>query len=157
MRTPKPKPKVFLDMAFKIAELSKDDSTQCGAVLVDTDNVILATGYNGPPPQMNDEFVPWNTRPDKYAYIIHADENALLFALGSHGAKPLIGSTMYLTALPCPACTLRIIRAGVKKVVVPSCHKPYKLSGFQTVSNEQIIDAQTFPKLDIQEYPYDRK
>lgn len=126
------------------------------AVLVGAGNVILATGYNGPPPQLNDEFVPWNERPDKYAFIIHADENALLFALSSHGGTPLIGSKMYLTAMPCTECTLRMIRAGVKKVIVPSCHKPYKMDKF-LVDRNRLIEAQLFPKLEIEVVPYERR
>lgn len=156
MRNPKPWHDVWFDIAFDIAQKSKDDSTQVGAVLVAQDNRQLSLGYNGPPPQIDDNEVPWNTRPEKYAYILHADENALLTALDAWGGKPLIGSKMYLTAMPCTECVLRMIRCGVKEVLVPSCRKPYVLSKYQ-VPVQDIIDRQFFPKLDIQVIQYERE
>jgi len=146
----------FFNLAFDIAKKSKDKSTKCGAVLVGEGNKILSLGYNGPPPQIDDNEVPWNTRPEKYAYILHADENALLTALDAWGGKPLIRSKMYLTAMPCTECVLRMIRCGVKEVLVPSCHKPYILSKYQVNVND-IIERQFFPKLDIQVIEYERK
>jgi deoxycytidylate deaminase len=154
-RTPKPWNDVFFDLCFTIAQRSKDNSTQVGAVLVGEDNRILSTAFNGPPPQLEDSEVPWNVRPDKYAYILHADENALLFALESHGGNPLIGSKMYLTVMPCTECVLRMIRCGVKEVYVPSCHKPYPLQKYQ-VNPDAIIDIQYSPKLEIKVVPYER-
>ncbi len=156
MRKPASKDDTFFNMAFDIAELSKDDSTQCGAILVGEGNVILATGYNGPPSQLNDADVPWNKRPEKYAYIIHAEENALLFALASHGGEPLIGSKVYVTTMPCTECVLRMIRCGVSQILVPSCYKPYAMSKYQ-VNVEQLLSAQTHPKLNIKVVPYDRR
>lgn len=154
-RTPRKWADVFFDMAFMISQRSKDNSTQCGAVLVNQANVVLSTGFNGPPPQLNDEEVPWNQRPEKYAYIIHADENALLHALDSHGGKALIGSTMYLTAMPCTECVLRMIRAQVGKVYVPSCYKPYALSKYQ-VPFDSLLEIQCRPKLSIEVVEYVR-
>jgi len=157
MRKPKDWSSVFFDIAFAIAQRSKDDSTQVGAVLVGEGCRILATGFNGPPSQIVDSLVPWDKRPDKYAYIIHADENALLFALEAHGGKPLIGSTMFLTAMPCTECVLRMIRCGVSTVAVPSCHKPFQLAKYQ-VDSQNIIDSQENDgsKLRIVVMPYER-
>jgi dCMP deaminase len=146
---------VFFDIAFDIAQRSKDDSTQVGAVLVGEGNRILSTGFNGPPPQLDDNEIPWDKRPDKYAYIIHADENAMLFALEAHGGKPLIGSTMFLTAMPCTECVLRMIRLGIGCVAVPSCHKPYVLSKYQVPIND-LIAIQCHRKLRIEVLPYER-
>lgn len=143
MRTPKSWSDVFFDMAFTIAEKSKDDSTQCGAVIVDKDNRILSTGFNGPPSGIDDTLVPWNLRPEKYAYIIHAEENALLFALSSHGGTPLIGSSVYVTHMPCAECTLRMIRQKVACVYVPTCHSPYQMSKYQV----HILDILSKQKL----------
>lgn len=140
MRQPKDWKAVFFDIAFAMAEKSKDDSTQCGAVLVGKGNVILSTGFNGPPPGIEDTAVPWNVRPDKYAFIIHAEENALLYALDRGGSECIAGSTVYTTHMPCAECTLRLIRSKVAKVCVPQCHKAYPLSKFQ-VDADRIVEA----------------
>lgn len=134
---------LFLKIAFTMSERSKDDSTQCGAVIVDERNVIVSTGFNGPPPQLNDEDIPWNVRPQKYAYIIHAEENAILFGMEKGSVK---GCTLYCTHHPCAECVLRCIRAGIRRIVIPECHASYPLSKFQ-VNPDTVIDLQVYPKL----------
>lgn len=132
MRTPAPWPATFLAVARALAQKSRDPSTQVGAVLASPDNRILGTGFNGPPPQMNDLCVPWDTRGvsqasidaggppiDKYHATIHGEENALLDALDKHGLAPLKGATMYVTHRPCPGCVLRMIRAGLAGCAYP--------------------------------------
>ena len=104
-------------MAHVLARKSKDPSSQFGAVLVNADNRVLGVGYNGPPPQLFDAMVPWDQRPAKYAFIVHAEENAILDALDKNPAERLAGSTLYVTGFPCPGCVLRAIRAGVKLIV----------------------------------------
>lgn len=143
---------LFLNMAFTVAEKSKDDSTQCGAVLVDKRNRVLSTGFNGPPPQMNDELVPWNSRPQKYAFIIHAEENALWYG-SEFGTARVSGSTLYCTHYPCADCILRLMRSDVYRVVIPVCHAAYPLSKYQ-VEPDTIIEAMKYPKLIIEKVIY---
>lgn len=147
---------VFLDMAFAIAKRSKDPSTQCGAVLVDSNNVILSCGFNGPPPNIDDLVVPWNERPDKYNFIIHAEENALWFASENNGLNRLIGSTLYCTHYPCSGCILRLIRSKVGKIIISKHHMVYhmNLDGKEIDKVNRLIAAQVFPKLDIQMVDY---
>lgn len=151
---------VFLDMAFAIARRSKDPSTQCGAVLVDCNNVILSCGFNGPPPNIEDSQVPWDKRPDKYNFIIHAEENALLFALENHGHK-VERSTLYVTHYPCSNCVLRLIRSKVGKVAIPcrpeSSSYVMNNGGIESEKGYKLIECQSFPKLDIQMVDYVRR
>jgi len=138
---------VFFDMAFSISKRSKDPSTNVGAVLVSSQNVVLSTGFNGPPRQIDDRLIPWETRPDKYAYIIHAEENAILFALGSHGSNPLIGSKLYCTHMPCPDCLLRAIRSDVAEIIYPTNSADYPLRKLIEGCNAQdILEKQKYPK-----------
>jgi dCMP deaminase len=113
---------VFLEMCDTIAKKSKDGSTTCGAVLVDKSNQIISCGFNGPPSQIQDELVPWDKRPDKYAYIMHAEENALWTGMNVD-INRVIGSTMYVNTMPCYNCILRMIKNGVEKVVYGSGEK----------------------------------
>lgn len=148
MRIPLGWDEVFLMQCSIIAQRSKDPSTRCGAILVDKTHVVLSTGFNGPPSTLMDELVPWEKRPEKYAYIIHAEENALWFATGSHGFDRIKGGTMYCTHLPCAECTTRMCMLGIGRVVVPSNAPDYPMSKF-LVEPQSILDTQKFPKLEV--------
>jgi len=124
-------------------------------VLVSSLNIVLATGFNGPPRQLDDELVPWDKRPDKYHYIIHAEENALLFALGSHGSRPLIGSKLYCTHLPCPDCVLRAIRSDVAEIIYPVNSPDYQLRKIvETCNMNEILTKQKYPKTLVRQVEY---
>jgi len=49
----------FMGVASLSARRSKDPSTQVGACIVDNDNRIVGTGYNGMPKGCNDDGFPW--------------------------------------------------------------------------------------------------
>jgi len=104
----------FLNIARVIATRSHDAETQVGALLVDANHRLLATGYNGFPPGCDDEKLP-NTRPEKYPYMVHAEINAI-----ASSRQDLKGSTLYVTLSPCCECVKAIITAGVARVVFPS-------------------------------------
>ena len=107
----------FMGVAMLASERSKDPSTQVGACIVDENNRILSTGYNGFPQGCSDEEFPWN-RDDskgetKYKFVVHAELNAILNA----GGKSLIGSRVFVTLFPCHECAKAIIQTGVKEVI----------------------------------------
>lgn len=157
MRTATEWDRVFMEMAHVISKRSKDPSTQVGAVITDSKNILLSTGFNGPPRQLDDDKVPWDIRPNKYDYIIHAEENALLFALGLHGSLPLIGSKIYITHIPCMACVLRLIRADVAEIIYPADSLDYPLRKILEGCNiEDILDKQKYPKTIIRTVVYHR-
>lgn len=147
-RTPEPWDMVFLRMCQAVALRSKDPSTQCGAVLVSESNVVLSTGFNGPPSQMNDNWIPWGERPTKYAFIIHAEENALWYAVEAHGMEKVKRSTLYCTHHPCSECVLRLIRSGIRTIKIPRNYPPYPMSKYQVDPN-QVIARQKLPQLEI--------
>jgi dCMP deaminase len=149
MRQIKSWDEVFMDMAFATRQRSKDPSTNVGAVLVSSLNVVLGTGFNGPPRQLDDNLVPWESRPDKYGYIIHAEENALWYSLGSHGLQSLIGSKLYCTHIPCSECVLRAIRSDVAEIIYPENSEDYPLRKLlEGMNSQMLIDKQKYPKND---------
>jgi len=101
---------VFFDMCSALARRSKDPSSQVGAVVVDSCHRVVSFGFNGPPAAIRDDAVDWS-RPAKYPWIIHAEENALWFA-GDRAAH----ATMYSIARPCSKCVLRIVRQRLQLV-----------------------------------------
>ena len=89
-----------------------DRQMQVGCVIADAKHRVVATGYNGAPPGVDDSALDWS-RPWKYEWVIHAEENALL-----HATVPdLSGATLYVTGPPCPECLKAVAAKGIKRVV----------------------------------------
>lgn len=108
----------FLPVAQAFAGLSKDRSTQVGAVVLDDDLTLLSAGYNGFPRGVDDTVDERHTRPDKYLWTAHAEENAISQA--ARTGTRLYGATMLITSLyPCARCARQIVQAGIKAVLVP--------------------------------------
>ena len=105
----------FMGVALLAAERSKDPNTQVGACIVDANNVILATGYNGFPSGCSDDEFPWDREGEitKYPFVVHAELNAILNASG----KDLRGSRIYVALFPCNECAKAIIQSGISEVV----------------------------------------
>jgi dCMP deaminase len=104
--------KRFLELAELVSSWSKDPSTKVGAVIVDEQNIIVSVGFNGFPKGIDDNDR-LNHREAKYQIIVHAENNALMFA-----KRPLDGCTIYtFPFMPCPRCAGMIIQSGIKRVV----------------------------------------
>lgn len=107
----------FMGVALLAAMRSKDPNTQVGACIVDKENRILSTGYNGFPSGCSDDSFPWEREglflDTKYPFVVHAELNAILNA---HG-KNLMGSKIYVALFPCHECAKAIIQAGIKEIV----------------------------------------
>ena len=110
----------FMGVAMLSAQRSKDPNTQVGACIVSPDKKILSVGYNGAPNGYNDKDMPWDREGDfihtKYAYVCHAELNAILNNKGSN----LEGATLYVDLFPCNECAKAIIQTGIKEVVYKS-------------------------------------
>ena len=105
----------FMGVAMLAARRSKDPNTQVGACIVSQDNIIISTGYNGMPKGCSDDEFPWERVGEntKYAYVVHAELNAILNYFGGN----IRGATVYTTLFPCNECAKALIQAGVKRVV----------------------------------------
>ncbi|MBQ0041204.1 MAG: dCMP deaminase family protein [Clostridiales bacterium] len=105
----------FMGVALLAAKRSKDPNTQVGACIVDENNVILSTGYNGFPIGCSDDEFPWDREGEqtKYPYVVHAELNAILNASG----KSLRGARIYVALFPCNECAKAIIQSGIREVV----------------------------------------
>ena len=106
----------FMNIAKVIAHRSKDPNTPNGACLVNRDNVIIGLGYNGFPRGCSDDELPWgregNFCDKKYAYVVHAEANAILNANADTR-----GSITYCTLFPCNECVKILIQKGIKEIV----------------------------------------
>jgi dCMP deaminase len=114
----------FLRQALLASTMSKDPSTKVGAVIVDYEGIVLATGFNGFPRGIVDSPGRLADRDTKLRYMVHGEMNAVLSA-ARNGVK-LYGSTMYIAAQgkdgvwggpPCVRCAVECIQAGVKHII----------------------------------------
>uniref|UniRef100_A0A0N5AZD6 Probable deoxycytidylate deaminase n=1 Tax=Syphacia muris TaxID=451379 RepID=A0A0N5AZD6_9BILA len=101
----------FMGVAILAAQRSKDPSTQVGAVIVNTDRRIIATGYNGMPNGCSDDILPWsktNADPleNKYMYVCHAEMNAVL----NRSSESTKNAILYTSLFPCHECAKIIIQ-----------------------------------------------
>lgn len=111
----------FMTMAYLAAMRSKDQSTHCGAVIVDEMKNVVATGYNSFVRGINDDVPERQERPGKYLWFEHGERNAI-YSAAMRGCI-LKGCTIYVTGIPCADCARAIIQSGIKEVVVRSREK----------------------------------
>lgn len=103
-----------IDMARHVAKLSKDPSTQVGAVIFDPKRRFVSAGYNGLPRGVDDRPDRLEDRSIKYKVIRHAEANAIAFA-----TAPLEGATLVVTHPCCAQCAGAAIQAGVAHLMWP--------------------------------------
>ena len=127
----------FMRMAHVIAERSKDPSTQAGAVIVNTNNVVVGIGYNGFPRGVDSDKFPWDREGSfletKYAYVCHAEENAVYNANAT-----VKESKTYCTLFPCNECAKTLIQNGITEVIFES-DKYHELDMF--IASRKLLDA----------------
>ena len=128
----------FMGVALLSAKRSKDPSTKVGACIVNTKKRIVGIGYNGFPYGCDDDVFPWDRDKEgfldnKYAYVVHAEPNAILNATCS-----LENCTLYVSLFPCNECAKLIIQSGIKKVV----YIDDKYSGTDSdIASKRMFDA----------------
>jgi dCMP deaminase len=109
----------FINIAKEISKKSKDPSTKVGSVIVDAENRIISTGYNGFVSKNDESFMTFE-RPMKYHLTIHAEMNALLFA-----KQNLNGKIIYITHSPCPDCLKHILQCGIREIYYDQLYSNY--------------------------------
>lgn len=141
----------FLSLCFLIAQRSIDPSTKHGTVIVSKDHTILTVGYNGPPRNCDDSIVPLE-RPQKYTWMVHSEEAAIINA-AKHGIA-LDGSTFYVTGFPCDRCARGMINAGALRIV----HGPQGsvCVDEQTKKNAYAMFNSHNPIIEVVEYSLDK-
>ncbi len=119
--------KHFINLAIENAKMSKDPSTQVGAVIVGPDREIRSMGFNGFPRGIRDTEERLNDRDLKLSLIVHGEMNAILNA--ARIGVSVKGCTMYLACTdasgliwggaPCVRCTVEIIQSGISEIIAP--------------------------------------
>ncbi len=109
----------FMGLAHLSALRSKDPNTQVGACIIDEEKKVVSIGYNGMPRGCDDHEFPWNREGSfldtKYAFVVHAELNAIL-----NSPRSVKDCTLYVSLFPCNECAKAIIQSGIRKIVYES-------------------------------------
>lgn len=106
--------KYFMDITKIVAQRSPCLSRQVGCVLVDSNNHILATGYNGPPRHQEHckTCIRKFTNNLHLCRAIHAEQNALL------QCKDVMQiDKAYITYSPCNTCMKMLLNTSCKEII----------------------------------------
>ena len=104
----------FMKLAQQVSTRSNDPQTQYGCVIVSPTKEVVATGYNGTIRDIPKNLLP-NLRPEKYEWMIHSEQNALLSC--ARQGKSTLGCTVYVTGVPCLLCLQFMWQAGITEIV----------------------------------------
>lgn len=105
----------FMEITEMVATRSTCDRAFVGCVLVNSDNRIVSTGYNGSlsgNPSCDE--IGHTMRDGHCIATIHAEMNALLYC-AKEGIS-VKNSKCYVTHFPCLNCTKALLQAGIKEI-----------------------------------------
>jgi dCMP deaminase len=103
----------YLDLASFISRWSKDQSGVGAIIVNNTLGRIIAVGFNGFPTNITDCVILLKNKPRKREMIIHAEQNALLFA-----GRDARDCHLFVVGKPiCNTCAILAIQSGIKRVV----------------------------------------
>lgn len=125
----------FMRMAVLASRRSSCERRQVGAVIVDGENHVISTGYNGAPkglPHCSElggclraKLGIESGKCHELCRGAHAENNAIIQCATSGNITK--GATIYVTASPCSMCLKSIINAGITRIVALE-HYPDELS-----------------------------
>ena len=125
----------FLGLAQYASIRSHDAQTRVGCVLVDSQMHVVSMGYNGFPSQCKDSQLP-TTRPTKYPFMVHAEENAISNMISKSPYTPL---TAYITHFPCYGCAKLLWQNSIRKWYVTKGAKTFDVSENDCVVYSHLI------------------
>jgi len=135
--------------AKNTALLSHDDETQVGSVLLHKDSMaVIATGYNGFIRKAPDYALP-TTRPDKYQYVVHSEENLLMncVKMGTSTDNCIVVCTLS----PCTRCMRLLWQAGITKVVCEAKYRDFNdLLNMRDISIKESVTPEGFLSLEYE-------
>lgn len=104
----------YLKRALVTAESSPDAETKVGSILISkATGSVISEGYNGFVRGADDHKLP-KTRPGKYDYVIHAEQN-LIYNAARNGVRT-DDCFVVQTHSPCVQCARALYQAGIDTV-----------------------------------------
>lgn len=116
----------FMHDAYWWARRSKDPRSKIGAVLVKPGSKVpFSHAYNGFARKVDDDVELRWERPEKYEWVVHAEENAVLNCAGEGHCS--VGSVLYTQGVPCTRCADACIQGGIIEIVVHKQWQNYEM------------------------------
>jgi dCMP deaminase len=140
------KNQTYMDVAVAVSQRSHDSETKVGAVLVSNDTgSIIATGQNGFVRGAPDDKLP-TTRPDKYPYMVHAEQN--LVAQCALRGIAMRDCTLVCTHSPCISCMRLLWQCGITRVIIKTKYKDFdSLLKMEDIKIEHVDTEEHFTEL----------
>jgi dCMP deaminase len=114
----------YYRLCHTVAELSPDEQTKVGALLINqSTGSILCTSYNGFVRGAHDDKLP-KTRPEKYEFIQHAEQNILTSALLN--TVNVRDCTVVCTLSPCIRCVRMLYQAGISDIYFEAKYRDFE-------------------------------
>lgn len=110
---------LYITLCYLVGMRSRDPMTHVGSVIVDSDNVLVSTGYNSLPRGVeidHEEKRISRENGEKYHWVEHAERNAIYNA--ARRGTSLKGCKLYVTWTPCTDCARAIIQTGISEVII---------------------------------------
>ncbi len=107
----------FMRLTDELASWSREKGKRVGAVIIDNENIICSTGFNGFPRGIDDSKDERHDRDSgaKHLWSTHAERNAIYNA--ARVGIPINGCRIYSSTFPCIECTKAIIQSGIKELI----------------------------------------
>ena len=116
----------FIEMAQLVSTMSKDPNHKIGAVIVDQNNRVISTGFNGFAHGIKDSNERLENKDIKRLLMLHAEENAIL-----HAKQDLKGCYIYIYGYPpCVHCMSLIIQSGLSCIYYKNSRKDNTVSDY---------------------------
>ena len=125
----------FMGLAHYVSVRSHDTETKVGCLITNDSNHIVSMGYNGFCSGTEDENLP-TTRPEKYPFMIHAEQNAISNLI-VRSSEPL---TAYITHLPCYICAKLLWQNSIRRWVVEDSSSVASFSEKDTVVFDFLVE-----------------
>ena len=126
----------FIGLAYYASTRSNDSQTKVGCVIVGADNRVISIGYNGFCSGVDTSSLP-TTRPMKYPFIVHAEENAISHML----IKPSFNKVAYITHVPCHRCAKLMWQNEVREWYIPINKKAHSHSEDDEIVYNHLQDS----------------
>lgn len=135
----------FLNLAVAVSARSSCPRASVGAVLVDKYNRVISVGYNGAEAGVDECIDVGCAIEDGHCTrAIHAEENAIVYAIERSGPNSLIGSKLYTTVSCCPVCEGFARVYGVEEfhsLIKYGDHLPLDLKESNVYINAEAMDS----------------
>lgn len=128
----------LINITNSFSQFSDDVDTKVGCIIT-KDNRIISFGFNSIPfgCEKKENRL---TRPEKYSWMLHAEEFAITYAARS-GIK-LDGTTLFVNWFPCSRCAGLIVNSGITTIFAmeDSIVEDSKYYGDFLISKQKLIE-----------------